>query len=114
MLAVGDDEVVQLAGVGLVVEAQVGVVGEVEAQHELQSDGCVAGGGASRPAAEREAVAATIDARPFEHLVLDFLAYLELERGLSRNTLEAYRSDLLQFGAWSAKRGVSVLDAQHT
>ena len=37
--------------------------------------------------------------QPFEHLVLDFLAYLEFERGLSRNTLEAYRSDLLQFGA---------------
>jgi site-specific recombinase XerD len=30
--------------------------------------------------------------RPFEHHVLDFLAYLEFERGLSRNTLEAYRS----------------------
>ena len=30
--------------------------------------------------------------------MLDFLAYLEFERGLSRNTLEAYRSDLLQFG----------------
>ena len=29
--------------------------------------------------------------RPFEHHVLDFLAYLEFERGLSRNTLEAYR-----------------------
>ena len=26
-------------------------------------------------------------------LVLDFLAYLEFERGLSRNTLDAYRSD---------------------
>jgi len=34
----------------------------------------------------------------FEGLVLDFLAYLELERGLSRNTLNAYRTDLLQFG----------------
>ena len=32
--------------------------------------------------------------------VLDFLAYLEFERGLSRNTLEAYRSDLLQYGAY--------------
>jgi integrase len=31
--------------------------------------------------------------------MLDFLAYLELERGLSRNTLQAYRSDLLQFGS---------------
>jgi integrase/recombinase XerD len=38
------------------------------------------------------------ETRPFEHHVLDFLAYLEFERGLSRNTLEAYRSDLLQFG----------------
>jgi len=36
--------------------------------------------------------------RPYEHLVLDFLAYLEFERGLARNTLEAYRGDLLQFG----------------
>ena len=48
-----------------------------------------------------------------EHLALDFLAYLELERGLSRNTLEAYRSDLLQFGAFLARRGVGVLTAAH-
>jgi integrase/recombinase XerD len=41
----------------------------------------------------------TTATQPFEHLVLDFLAYLEFERGLSRNTLEAYRSDLLQYGA---------------
>ncbi len=31
-------------------------------------------------------------------LTLDFLGYLELERGLSRNTLDAYRSDLQQYG----------------
>ena len=43
---------------------------------------------------------APASAEPFEHLVLDFLAYLEFERGLSRNTLEAYRSDLLQYGAY--------------
>ena len=43
---------------------------------------------------------APVRAQPFEHLLLDFLAYLEFERGLSRNTLEAYRSDLLQFGDW--------------
>ncbi len=48
-----------------------------------------------------------------ESLTLDFLAYLELERGLSRNTLEAYRSDLLQFGAFLNRRGVGVLDARH-
>jgi integrase/recombinase XerD len=45
--------------------------------------------------------------------LLDFLAYLELERGLSRNTLEAYRSDLLQFGAFLQRRGVGVMQAQH-
>jgi integrase/recombinase XerD len=42
-------------------------------------------------------------------LVLDFLAYLELERGLSRNTLEAYRSDLQQYGEFLARRGVDPL-----
>ena len=46
----------------------------------------------------------------FEHLVLDFLAYLELERGLSRNTLQSYRTDLLQFGAFLRERAV---DAPH-
>jgi integrase/recombinase XerD len=46
-------------------------------------------------------------------LSLDFLAYLELERGLSRNTLEAYRVDLLQFGAFLRRRGLSALDAGH-
>ncbi|GAC1320710.1 MAG: site-specific tyrosine recombinase XerD [Thermoleophilaceae bacterium] len=49
--------------------------------------------------------------QPFEHLVLDFLAYLEFERGLSRNTLEAYRSDLLQFGRFLAARGRDALGA---
>ncbi|HUE28782.1 MAG TPA: site-specific integrase, partial [Solirubrobacteraceae bacterium] len=42
-------------------------------------------------------------------LMLDFLAYLELERGLSRNTLEAYRSDLQQFGEFLARRGFAPL-----
>jgi integrase/recombinase XerD len=40
--------------------------------------------------------------------VLDFLAYLEFERGLSRNTLEAYRSDLLQFGRFLEARGAEA------
>lgn len=51
--------------------------------------------------------------RPFEHHLLDFLAYLEFERGLSRNTLEAYRSDLLQLGAYLDRAGVDVLEAEH-
>jgi len=44
-------------------------------------------------------------------LVLDFLAYLELERGLSRNTLEAYRSDLQQYGEFLDRRGTDALAA---
>ncbi len=58
---------------------------------------------------------ATIQASPevqrFEQLVLDFLAYLEFERGLSRNTLEAYRSDLLQYGRFLAEREMSAIHA---
>jgi integrase/recombinase XerD len=55
-------------------------------------------------APERESA----DAQPserYEALVLDFLAHLEFERGLSRNTLAAYRTDLLQFGRFLAARG---------
>jgi integrase/recombinase XerD len=48
-----------------------------------------------------------------EPLVLEFLAYLELERGLSRNTLQAYRSDLLQFGQFLHRRDVDPLQAGH-
>jgi integrase/recombinase XerD len=48
-----------------------------------------------------------------EHQMLDFLAYLEFERGLSRNTLEAYRSDLLQLGAYLDRQGVDVLGVGH-
>jgi integrase/recombinase XerD len=50
----------------------------------------------------------------YEDLVLDFIAYLELERGLSRNTLEAYRSDLLQLGAWLEANGKQALTVEHT
>jgi integrase/recombinase XerD len=52
-------------------------------------------------------------ATSIERLTLDFLAYLELERGLSRNTLEAYRSDLLQFGEFLTRRELSVVAVTH-
>jgi integrase/recombinase XerD len=48
-----------------------------------------------------------------EPLLLDFLAHLELERGLSRNTLQAYRTDLLQFSGFLRRRQVAALEAQH-
>ena len=44
-------------------------------------------------------------------LTLEFLATLELERGLSRNTLEAYRSDLQQYGAFLGRQGKDPLEA---
>ncbi len=47
----------------------------------------------------------------FESLVLDFLSYLELERGLSRNTLDAYRTDLHQYGEFLDDRGLDALGA---
>jgi integrase/recombinase XerD len=46
--------------------------------------------------------------------VLDFLAYLEFERGLSRNTLEAYRSDLLQYGHFLARNELDATTIAHT
>jgi len=45
----------------------------------------------------------------FESLVLDFLAYLELERGLSRNTLDAYRTDLHQYGKYLSAHDLDAL-----
>jgi integrase/recombinase XerD len=57
-----------------------------------------------------EAGERTVEAR-FEALVLDFLAHLEFERGLARNTLDAYRTDLLQYGAFLAARGSGAIEA---
>jgi integrase/recombinase XerD len=48
-----------------------------------------------------------------ERLTLDFLAYLELERGLSRNTLAAYRTDLAQYGEFLRRRGLSAAHVSH-
>ncbi len=52
-----------------------------------------------------------VEAR-FEALVLDFLAYLEFERGLARNTLDAYRTDLLQLGIYLADRGKGATEVE--
>jgi integrase/recombinase XerD len=49
------------------------------------------------------AEASTVQRR-LTDLTLEFLAALELERGLSRNTLEAYRSDLQQLGLFLTRR----------
>ncbi|HMA26975.1 MAG TPA: site-specific tyrosine recombinase XerD [Solirubrobacterales bacterium] len=65
------------------------------------ADRSAPGGGASRQPSER-----------YEALVLDFLAHLEFERGLSRNTLAAYRTDLLQFGRFLAERDRDATSAE--
>jgi integrase/recombinase XerD len=66
----------------------------------------------STPALSRLAPSAASEG--IQRLTLDFLAYLELERGLSRNTLEAYRSDLLQFGEFLQRRGLDAAQAEHS
>jgi integrase/recombinase XerD len=53
------------------------------------------------------------DAQRSVELTFDFLGYLELERGLSRNTLEAYRADLLQFGSYLHEHRYDVLALEH-
>ena len=45
-------------------------------------------------------------------LTFDFLGHLELERGLSRNTLEAYRSDLQQFADFLERHGLDPLEVK--
>src|SRR6201996_4159329 len=60
------------------------------------------------PAAPADAGA---DAR-FKSLTLDFLSYLELERGLSRNTLNAYRTDLFQYGEYLSAHHLDALKAR--
>jgi integrase/recombinase XerD len=54
------------------------------------------------------------DAGRLTDLTFDFLGYLELERGLSRNTLEAYRSDLQQYGEFLERRDLGPLEVQTT
>jgi integrase/recombinase XerD len=51
--------------------------------------------------------------RSLAQLLGDFLAYLEFERGLSRNTLDAYRTDLLQLEAYLASNQLNVLTVGH-
>ena len=41
-----------------------------------------------------------------------FLDAIWMERGLSENTLSAYRADLSAFAEWAAKRGMKVEEAQ--
>ncbi len=66
---------------------------------------------AVKPVVPSTPAAPGADAR-FGGLVLDFLSYLELERGLSRNTLNAYRTDLFQYGEYLSAHGKDALHAR--
>jgi integrase/recombinase XerD len=66
---------------------------------------------AIKPAAPSAPARPGADAR-FQSLVLDFLSYLELERGLSRNTLDAYRTDLHQYGEFLSTHDRDALEAR--
>jgi len=65
---------------------------------------------AVKPALPSGPAAPGAEAR-FSSLVLDFLAYLALERGLSRNTLNAFRTDLLQYGEYLSVHNRDALEA---
>lgn len=55
-----------------------------------------------------EATSSTPGRARYDALLLDFLAYLELERGLSPNTVSAYRSDLDRFGEFLDERDIEA------
>jgi integrase/recombinase XerD len=52
------------------------------------------------------------EAHRITDLTFDFLGHLELERGLSRNTLEAYRSDLQQFADFLERHELDPVSVQ--
>jgi integrase/recombinase XerD len=52
------------------------------------------------------------EAQRITDLTFDFLGHLELERGLSRNTLEAYRSDLQQYADFLERHELDPVSVQ--
>lgn len=43
--------------------------------------------------------------RPQRDLVREFLTYIQVEKGLSANTIQSYRRDIARLGAWAEKNG---------
>jgi len=48
-----------------------------------------------------------------ERVLLDYLTYLQVERGLSENTIAAYRRDLEQFAKYRQQIGLSLEEVAH-
>ena len=55
-----------------------------------------------------------IDLETGRTVIDSFLDTLWMERGLSDNTLQAYRSDLYAYNAWLVRRGLSIYTAGAT
>ncbi len=67
------------------------------------------GGSASGPSRREASLGASVLAKERR----DFLAYLGRVRGLSENTIRAYRADLASFASWAEREGVDPLCATH-
>jgi integrase/recombinase XerD len=65
----------------------------------------------SRQTTDPLAATLTPQAQASEAIANAFVDALWLEEGLSRNTLDAYRRDLMLFGQWLAPRGTSLVQA---
>ena len=50
-------------------------------------------------------------AQPLSNDAEEYLSWLAVEKGRSRNTLTAYRRDIATYEAWAAVEGVPVLAA---
>ena len=47
-------------------------------------------------------------------LIREYLSHLEVERGLSANSRESYRRDLLRLDAWAGKQGKAIESLERT
>src|SRR6266542_1372717 len=48
------------------------------------------------------------DRMPKRDLIREFLSYIQVEKGLSANTLESYRRDINRLQSWAEKRGREI------
>ena len=46
----------------------------------------------------------------FVHYISQYLEYIEVERGLSKNTVEAYRNDLMSFAQFLSSQGADSFE----